>query len=90
MAEKLTRREKAELNRATWAARENPPSRRVLTGTLTRAEMLALRREAWRLRHVASPPFNLPPDFAMSPEVAAMLGLPPNGRDRPEEPSDNE
>jgi hypothetical protein len=85
----LTRAEKAEVNRTTWATRELPPSSRALTGMLSRAEMSALRREAWRLRHVASPPFSLPPDFAMSTEVAEMLGLPPGPADKIE-PTDDE
>jgi hypothetical protein len=87
---KLTRAEKAELNRAAWTVRQSPPSTRVLTGTLTRVQMQALRQEAWRLRHVSTTPLNLPPDFLMPDAVAAMLGLSPNGRDRPEEPSDDE
>jgi hypothetical protein len=63
---KLTRAEKAVVNRKTWATRASPPSSRVLTGTLTRAQMQALRQEAWRLRHVSATPLNLPPDFAMT------------------------
>jgi hypothetical protein len=82
---KLTRREKAEHNRAAWAAREKPrPSR-----LLTKAQMQALRQEAWRLRRVSAMPFSLP-DFSMSPEVAELLGLPPRRGGKSAEPSDEE
>jgi hypothetical protein len=48
MGEKLTRAEKSAINRAKWA--QQPPLPR--KGGLTREQMSALRREAYRLGRV--------------------------------------